>query len=714
MTSSEQWISVSDETRYFWKNNFFEYQDTQYDCAHSCLSMVTSIYGKNIPKNWFRTHFPPHLGGVSILELKKMTQEIHIESEAFQCDWEDLKDLQTPLILYFENHFVLLAKKSDGKLILANPALGITDYDEKTPPNDWSGIGLITSVTDNFYKPTNPPIEKKLGYRYFLKNIRFPIPIIVFSLLPTLLYWSEGQLFHRIVAQLYGNAGINNHSGKLFLVVILLEVAKELSHFVSFVSLIKSAAVFDLKTGIMFLDNLFKMEFHRFQGFKFGDIDLIFDELGTLRKFLIGSSIKLFSAVVMTIVLGVSVCFLNPLLFIIPFMATTLAFITLLPLRNKSLSINQLEFVTREQYSTRSRNYFSVFDLLSRFRLKRRAINDISKSYDKNLDANIDIKRNESIILFVSGTIRVISELSIMTSLLVSHLNGSMTAADMILGYWLSTGILGSLITIVTVLINYARLKLTFSRLGLIIRPENDQNTEIEKEAETMWPVTLSNICFSYIKDHELLALNNINMTFEGPGVYGIFGKSGSGKSTLGLILTGLQKSLSGSISAAGNEIDEFKLLKSVSYVFQDEGLFEKPLEENIALSEEDVSFERMKKATFVSTLDTLEKTTKSTNIKDLSEGQKQRILLARALYRNRKLIVLDEGTHSLDTQSEKLFIDRFKVNFPETILVVISHRKTTMNLCDKIFILEKGQIIQQGHPSQVRIEGFSFEHGIE
>jgi ATP-binding cassette subfamily B protein len=714
MTSSENWISVSDETTYFWKDEYFEYQDTQYDCAHSCLSMMTSIFGKNIPKNWFRAHFPPHLGGVSILELKKMTQEIHIDSEAFQCEWEDLRDLQTPLILYFENHFVLLAKRKNGKLVLANPAIGISDYDEKFPPSEWSGIGLLSTVTEYFFQPTTPSPERKLGYRNFIKNIPFPVILFLLSILPTLLYWFEGQLFHKIGTQLFGHSAVDGHAGKLFLVLIVLEVAKELTGFISLISLLKSSAYFDLKSGLTFLENLLRMGFIRYQGFKFGDIDLIFDELGILRKFLIGSSLKLFGALVMTIVLGASVWSQNPMLFIIPLLATIIAFIVLLPLRNKSLSYNQMEFVTREQFSTVSRNYFSVFDLISRFRLRRRAIHEISKYFDKNLLTNINIKKNESLIIFVSGTIRVISELAILISLLISHLNGSLSAADLILGYWLSSGILGSLITIVTLIINYARLKLTFSRLGLIIRPLGENNVEILKESNSILPLCFSNLCFSYIQSNELLALNNLNLTIERPGVYGIFGKSGSGKSTLGLIFSGLQKSLSGTISSNNTEITDQELLVSVSYVFQDEGLFEKTLEENISLSEGDFSAEKMEKAKFVSTLEDIAEKTLITNIKDLSEGQKQRILLARSLYRDRKLIVLDEGTHSLDSQSEKLFINRFKSIFPDRVLIIISHRKTTMSLCDKIFVLNKGEIIDEGIPSELSLEFLSSQHGVE
>jgi ABC-type bacteriocin/lantibiotic exporter with double-glycine peptidase domain len=715
MTSSEQWISIEDETSYFWKNHFFEYQDTQNDCAHSCLSMVTSIFGKKVPKNWFRTYFPPHLGGVSILELKRMTQKVHIESEAFQCEWDELKDLQTPLILYYENHFVLLSKqKNNGHLVIANPASGVTAYDEKTPPAEWSGIGLVLTVTDKFFEPTFPKVEKQLNYKAFLGHIRFPLALLIFSLLPTLLYWAEGHLFHQIVGQLFGSSSVNDHAGKLFLVVLILEVAKEFSNFISFFSLLKSAAIFDLKVGIEFLDNLFKMGFDRFQGFKYGDIDLIFDELGTLRKFMLGSSLKIFGALVMTIVLSLSAWALNPLLFIIPFISTTIAWLILFPLRNKTLSLNQAEFITREQFSTMSRNYFSTIDLLSRFRLKRRVINEITNSYDKNLNANNSIRKTETSIILISGSIRVISEIAIMLSLLTSHLNGFMSAADMILGYWLSIGILGSLITIITVLLNYARLRLTFSRIGLIVRPENDIITQRPESLSQYYPLSLNHLCFSYITDHELLALDNINITIDGPGIYGIFGKSGSGKSTLGLILAGLQKPLSGSISVANNEINEHHLLQSVSYVFQDEGLFQKSLKENISLSEEDISSEKMASATFVSTLDSVIENKQDFNINALSEGQKQRILLARAIYRNRKIIVLDEGTHSLDTQTEQLFVERIKTNYPDTILIIISHRHSTMQLCQKIFILDKGHLSKQGNPLEMRPEDFILQDRIE
>lgn len=699
MSESEDWTDLESKTIHFWKNKYFEYQDTQNDCAHTCLSIITSLFGKKIPKNWFRKNFPPHFGGISILELKKMASKIGIETEAFQCDWQTLESLRTPLVLYFENHFIILSRKKNGKLVLANPAIGISDYRSDSEPKDWTGICLALHPSEEFNKPLNPPVGLQLNFSPFLPLIGFPILLILFSFLPALLYLGEGQMFHKVTFELFRDKNLSDDAGILLIAIIFLEAAKDLTSLFSLKLLVNATEKFDIKLGFVFFKRLLQQGFEQFQSIKFGDIDLIFDELVTLRKFLIGSPLKLLSSFFMTIVLGYFSWNVSPGLLYIPILTTGLSILLLLPLRNQILSRNQVEFITREKFTTMSRNYFSVLDLISRFRLKRTIISSLSASFDNNLESNTGVKKSETILQVINGSVVVISEMAIMITLLKDHTAGKMSAPDMIFGYWLSTGILGSLTSIVTLLINYARLRLTYSRLGLVITPESstEDNQRPPLTPGNIFPLVLDDVSFSYIHDNELLALNNVSMAFDTPGIYGIFGKSGSGKSTLGLILAGLYTPSSGKITSDGRLSTGSDRLTQTAYVFQDEGMFNRSVIENIILHDMSAPNEEFIKAIKTTTIDSILKERPDIEVSELSEGQRQRISLARALYRNRKMVILDEGTHSLDFLAEKAFLESFRKQYEESILVIISHRSSTMKLCDKVFIMENGKLSRQG-----------------
>ena len=705
MTPTEDSINLEEKTSHFWQNKYFEYQDTQNDCGHTCLSMVTSILGSRIQKNWFRKYHPPSFGGLSILELKKIAKSIGIDSEAFQCDWETLGAISTPAILYFESHFVVLSETKKGKKILANPAIGIMEFEEEKEPDGWSGIGLALRPNENFAQKKDSSELPQLNFIHFLPLIGFPVLLILFSFIPALVYLTEGKLFHKITSELFGNNGLTNNATYLLVAMIILQIAKDFTDLISFKLLLKATERFDLEIGRMFFKRLLKLNFKRFQSLKFGDLDLIFDELTTLRRFMIGSPLKILSSLIMVIILGYFSWSLSPDLLIIPLIGSVVSMVFLLPLRRQILNQSQAEFITREKISTLNKNYFSTIDLVSRFRLKSKVITDIADSFKNNLLANNEIRKNESLIQLISGTITVVSDLAIIILLLKKNEVGEISSPDMILGYWISTGLLGCLTSIITILINYSRLKLTFSRIGIVISPESEEPTQtLERNSnEQIFPIEIENISFSYINGSDLLALNEISISFEKPGIYGIFGKSGSGKSTLGLILSGLYNPSKGLIKLNGKIADKDFRLNQVSYVFQDEAMFNRSIIENITLNETIECNTKFSQSTNVATFDFFTNNGMDVKIDELSEGQKQRIALSRALFRDRKIIILDEGTHSLDVEIEKKFFNNFKTQHPESILIIISHRISTIQSCDKVFVIEDGRITNQGSPFSIK-----------
>lgn len=198
--------------------------------------------------------------------------------------------------------------------------------------------------------------------------------------------------------------------------------------------------------------------------------------------------------------------------------------------------------------------------------------------------------------------------------------------------------------------------------------------------------------------------LHDISLTFCKGNIYAILGKSGAGKSTILNIILGLIESDSVDININSKRISESVLSHRVGYVSQAPYILDSTILENIAFGEYDVDFDRVKTILkyvqledFIAGLPDGLNTRIGENGAKLSGGQRQRLALARALYVRPELLVIDEATSALDIHTERAFYDILKELKQSMITIIISHRITSLDICDKLFILDRGTIIEEG-----------------
>ena len=224
--------------------------------------------------------------------------------------------------------------------------------------------------------------------------------------------------------------------------------------------------------------------------------------------------------------------------------------------------------------------------------------------------------------------------------------------------------------------------------------------------------INLTNLSFSYPIRKEF-SLSKISMTIKKEDFIGIIGETGSGKSTLINLLIGLLKPTEGKV-----EVDKLNInsnlpewYKKIGYVPQSVYLTDDTIRKNIAfgLREDDIDDALIKQAVEKASLnkfldnltDGLETIVGEKGIR-LSGGQQQRIGIARALYRNPEILILDEATSSLDNLTEKKIMDSVQSLKRKKTLIIVTHRLTTVNKCDKLFFINKGKITKQGSPKEV------------
>jgi len=256
--------------------------------------------------------------------------------------------------------------------------------------------------------------------------------------------------------------------------------------------------------------------------------------------------------------------------------------------------------------------------------------------------------------------------------------------------------------------------KISLERLSEIHEKEDEEKLEDPKL--NLLPakknIVIEKLSFQYEGPHSEMVLNNIELKIPEKKITAIVGSSGSGKTTLIKLLLGFYAPIKGEITIGDTGLENFsqRMWRSTcGVVMQDGYIFSDTIAKNIAVSEEIVDKEKLLNAVkaaniqdFIETLPLSYNTKIGQDGHGLSQGQKQRILIARAVYKNPEFIFLDEATNALDANNERVIMDNLNEFFKGRTVVVVAHRLSTVKNADQIVVLEKGKIVESGNHQEL------------
>jgi len=265
--------------------------------------------------------------------------------------------------------------------------------------------------------------------------------------------------------------------------------------------------------------------------------------------------------------------------------------------------------------------------------------------------------------------------------------------------------------------------KISLERLGEIHNQKDEENTEDEKAAilPTNKSISIKNIEFQYDKPHGEMVLKNVSLHIPENKITAIVGTSGSGKTTLIKLLLGFYDVNNGEIIIGKNKLQNFSQSwwrSQIGAVMQEGFIFNDSIAKNIAVGQENIDKEKLLEAVKTANIqEFIEKLPLGYNTKiggeghGLSQGQKQRILIARAVYKNPHYLFFDEATNSLDANNEQKIMDNLNMFFKGRTVVVVAHRLSTVKNADQIIVIEKGEIIETGtHKELALVKGAYYE----
>ncbi len=708
------------------------------DCGPTCLRMITAFYGKSYPAAYLREQcFITH-EGVSMLGISEAAEKIGIHTIGIQTDMERLTDdVPLPCILHWnQNHFVVLYRikktKKNVFFYIADPAGSKIKYTGEEFEQCWissrseekrTGVALCLEPTPDFYnkdefddEPTN---RKTFTFLFSYLN---PYRKLIIQLFIGLTTGSILQLILPFLTQSVVDFGIANQDIGFIYIVLLAQLVLVISstsvEFIRGWILLHIGMRVNISLISDYLAKLMRLPVAYFDTKMTGDILQRINDHTRIQSFLTNTSLSTLFSIVNVIIFGIVILFYSRVIFFI-FFGGSLLYIGWV-----WIFMKQRATLDNKMFAQNSANQSNMVQLVNGMQeIKLNACEQRKRWEWEHIQARIYRITVKGLALAQyqqSGGILINQLKNVIITALVATL---VVKGKITLGMMLSIQyIIGQLNSPIDQLINFFRqyqdARLSLDRLQEVYDKKDE--TDTGKPLIMNIPdadIQIKGLTFRYDKLNDKPVLDNINLNIPRGKTTAIVGLSGSGKTTLLKIILGFYSPDSGEVTVGNSNIENYDKRmwrKSCGIVMQDGFIFSDTIARNIAPAAEHIDEERMTKAADTANIrEFIEELPLGYNTKigaeghGLSMGQKQRILIARAVYKNPKYIFMDEATNSLDANNEKTIMKKLATFMQERTAIVIAHRLSTVKDADNIAVMQDGKICEQGcHEELIRLKG--------
>lgn len=710
------------------------------DCGPTCLRMIAKYYGKTYSLQTLRTRSFITREGVSMLGISDAAESIGFRTSGVRISFKQLvEDVPLPCVLHWnQSHFVVcydIRTKKDGyRISIADPASQLVIYQEGEFKKCWlstkmegeeKGLALVLDPTPDFYDAED---ERRVGERsltFFLKYL-VPYKKQLLQLILGMLVISVLQLIVPFLTQSLVDVGI--HGGNLSFITLILIAQLVVSVSQLSVGFIRSWIILHMNARINialisdFLIKLMKLPLHYFDTKMIGDLMQRIGDHGRIESFLTGSSISTLFSFVNFFIFSFVLAYYNLGILAIFLVGNVLyvCWILFFMKYRRELDIRRFAQASGEQS-----NLIQLITAMQEIKLNNcekqkrwqweRIQVKLFKISVKGLALG-QVQQGGSV--FFSQT----------TNIVISFVAAkSVVEGEMTLGMMMSlTYIIGQLSGPIGSFIGFAQqfqdAKISLERLNEV-HGRKDEEQEIESKLVVLperREIRIEDLYFSYDGADRDYVLENMSLIIPEEKVTAIVGASGSGKTTLIKLLLGFYPANKGKITIGEtplNNINPHLWRARTGSVMQDGFIFSDTIAQNIAVGEDQIDIERLWHAVAVANIrDFIDSLPLGYNTKigmegnGISQGQRQRILIARAVYKNPDYLFFDEATNALDANNEKEIMKHLSEFYKGKTVVIVAHRLSTVRHADKIVVLDKGKIAEEGsHQELTQKQGLYF-----
>lgn len=693
------------------------------DCGAACLRMVAKYYGKHYNLDTLKEKCAQRNQGVSMLAISKGAEDIGMKTMGVRMDFEQmLKEHPLPMIAHWkQDHFVVVIKATTKHVTIADPASGIHKLDRETFLKHWistqkdgllKGTALLLQPTVNFYLDEEEK-EKKLGWSFLISYLK-PHRKFMLQLAIGLLFGTLMQLILPFLTQAIVDVGIGTKDINFIYLILLAQFVFLLSR--SSIDFIRSWILLHISTRINlsllvdFLIKLMKLPIGYFDAKRMGDILQRMGDHSRIENLLTNESLNILFSVVNFLIFAIVLAVYSVKILLIFVFGSSLYVIWIYLFMRRRRTLDYKNFTQGAENQNKTIQLIQGIQEIKLHNAERqkrweweRVQAAVFKLNIKGLALN---QYQQAGSLFING----------ITNILISAMSAtSVVHGEITLGMMMSISyIIGQLNGPVNQLIGFMHsmqdAKISIERLGEIHLQENEvkENTSGISELPEDGNIRLRNLTFKYNKNASDTALKNVSLDIPKNKVTAIVGESGSGKTTLMKLLLGFYEPTEGEILLGRNSLSSYNpewWRSCCGAVMQDGFIFSDTFANNIAIGEDNIDRERLINACKIANIfDFIQSRPLGFNTKigadgqGISQGQRQRILIARAVYKNPEFIFLDEATNALDANNELHIMEQMNSFFSGKTVLIIAHRLSTVKNADNIIVLKNGEVIESGN----------------
>lgn len=691
-------------------------------CGVACLSMICNHYGKNISVRTLSTICFASNEGVSLKGLSEAATLLGFNTYSCRVNISDLSESNIPCILHWnQKHFVVLYKIKNNHYYIADPGRGEIIYSEEEFKKYWistivdgkdMGIALFLNPEPTFYQKiedeTNTPRSFSFLFSY-VKQYRKYFGQIVLGLLVGCVL----QLIFPFLTQAIVDIGITHKSINFIWLILLGQIMLTFSR--SIIDFIRRWLLLhiSMRINISFVSDFFikllKLPMSFFDTKLMGDLLQRISDHSRVENFLTKELLSITFSILSFIIFGIVLCVYDKLIFCV-FLLGSLIYGAWLMVFIKRRRVLDYEIFDKQ---AKNNNYtYQFITSMQEIKLqdceqrRRWEWEDVQTELFEVQMKGLKLQQTQE-----AGSIFINEVKNIVITVLsaTAVINGEMTLGMMLAVQYIIGQLNSPVEQLMSFIYTIQDVKIGLERINEVHLNDNEENSNrrIATLNKDNYSITISDVAFKYDPHALKNTIENINFNIPQGKVTAIVGASGSGKTTLIKLMLGYYPVRNGNIKIGESDISEINLKwwrRQCGVVMQDGVIFSESIARNIAIDDGEIDKERLVKAAEIANIhDYIMGLPLKYNTKigrdgvGLSQGQKQRILIARAVYKNPQFIFLDEATNALDAKNERAIVENLNEFYKGRTVVVVAHRLSTVKNADQIVVLDAGRVVEVG-----------------
>ncbi len=691
-------------------------QHDQMDCGPACLKIIARHHHKNFSLKHLRDRCYVTREGVSLFDIGRAAEDLGFRTLALKIQFEDLlKRIPLPAIVHWkQKHFIVVYKITRKKIFVSDPAMGLVSYTHQEFRKAWEltdGLGavLVLETTPEFY--AQEETETKASLYHFMKYLK-PYHKYLAQVMVGMIVGILIGLLSPFISQSIVDFGIGSGNigfiNTMLIAGVILAISSMASGFIQSRLMLYVSERVNMSMVSDFLRKTLRLPVEFFERKMVSDLLTRIGDHSRIQSFIMSTFLGIFMNLLLFAVYSLLMLYYESNMFIV-FMIGNAFYTGWI-----FLFLNQRKKLDNLLFESRTGNQNDLLELLE-------SVNEIKANNIANRRRwKWELSRYKIYGLRVKNM--NLDQVEATGATFINHLQGlfityiaalNVIEGTMTLGMMMAAQyILGQLSVPIKSMIGYVH-SLQFARISLkrvneVILDEEPEKSNSHLAVPNDKTIRIKGLSFWY-NPNFAKALSNINLEIPQGKVTAIVGESGSGKTTLMKLLLRFYDPTEGEIEVGGIAIENIELYRwrnSCGAVMQDGKIFNDTILYNITLEDEELSIDRqqLQQAVKLSNMEEFVNdrplklyTPLGTNGSGLSQGQKQRVLIARAIYKNPDFIFLDEATNSLDANNERQIARNLDDILAGKTAVVIAHRLSTVKNAHNIAVLQKGSLAEQG-----------------